>query len=667
MRMKKVLLLAAGVVTTMGLQAQILTDGFEAGEGYSVNDYIGPGPNGTYWTTWSGAEGGAEDAQVTDAQAATGSHSIHFASTNANGGPQDVILDFGQQFTDGLFTYQSAFYIAPGANGYFNFQATGTPGQTWAMNCNFANGQVSIDDGLTANLATGSYTDATWFTLRIEANLTLNIWEAFIDGNSIGQWANGVGTIASLDLFPLQGSDFYVDDVMFDHQTITLPNLNAAAAGFDIGGNIAGLNVTPTVTVVNAGQTAITSFDVEIDYNGNQYVENVTGQNLASTNSMDVVFNTTIPLVAGSNVATVTISNVNGGTDDDASDDVITQTIDPVVPAAGKVVVGEEATGTWCPWCVRGTVFMDRFEQDYGPYWIGIAVHNGDPMVVADYDAGIGGLVGGYPSALVDRGSDVDPSAMTNDFFSRLQVAPTALITNSATWDPGTRVLDVTVTADFQSGANDQYKLACVLVEDGVTGTDAGYAQANAYAGGGNGPMGGYENLPSPVPASQMVYDHVARAIQPAFLGDANSFPATVNVGEQHSRSYSFTLPAEWDENKIHIVGMLIDPNGRIDNAGESIIPGTTAGLEDVEALNSFKVYPNPASTSATVEFGLTSSADITLRLLDMSGKELSARNYGSVATTSSVQINTSDLQAGVYLVELTVNGQRLTKRLAVK
>ena len=662
--MKRITLAVATIVLAMSAQAQIMSENFD---GLSVGDYMGV-VSPTYWTTWSGSVGGAEDVQVTNTQANSGANSIHFSSTAANGGPQDVVIDFGQQFTDGIFTYESEMYVVQGGNAYFNFQATQTIGQTWAMNLNADGGTLSIDDGVTPNLAVGSYTAGTWFNIKIEANLTLNLWKAFVDGVEIGTWTNGVNTIASIDLFPIQGSDFYVDDVMFDHQPYTLPNNNAAVSGISMGSNIVGIDAMPIVTVVNAGANAITSFDVTVDYNGNQYTENVTGQNLASTTSMDVAFSTAIPLVAGNMNVTATVSNVNGAaSDDDPSDDAVTMAIDPIVPAAGKVVVGEEGTGTWCPWCVRGTVFMDRFEQDYGPFWAGIAVHNGDPMVVTDYDAALGGLISGYPSALVDRGGDVDPSGMTNDFFDRLQTAPTALISTTSTWDAATRELSVTVTADFQAAANDDYKLAVVLTEDGVTGTGSGYAQANAYAGGSNGPMGGYENLPSPVPAAQMVYDHVARAIEPSFAGDASSFPATVNSGDSHSKTYNFTLPADWDEQKIHIIGLLIEPAGRIDNASKGIIDALASATDLEQTFKGFGVHPNPASTYAIVEFELGATSDVQLRLIDMSGKEIASRHYGDVETSSTIQLNTADLNAGVYLVELTVNGQRMTKRLVIE
>ncbi len=656
--MKKITLLLSSLLMISSANAQIFSDNFDA---LNAGDYIGP--TSPYWSTWSGALGGAEDAQATTAQASSAPNSVYFSSTGANGGPQDVLLDFGQQYTDGVFTFESKFFIDAGKNAYFNFQGTTTPGGTYTINCNMDGGMISIDNA-SAVVANGTYTDATWFTLRIEANLSTGRWQLYVDGNCSAVWNMPSATVASVDLYPINNSSFYIDDIMFDHVAYTPSALNATVAGFDMGGSIAGLNVNPTVTVANSGTTAITSFDVTIDYNGAQYTENVTGANITAGGSMDVVFTNTVPLVAGAMTATATISNINGGTDGDVSDNDACSQLDPVVPAPGKVVVGEEGTGTWCGWCPRGAVFMDKFEQEYGPYWAGIAVHNGDPMVVATYDAGIGALIGGYPSALVDRGPEVDPSSMSNQFFTRLQTAPTAVINNTYTWDATTRELVVTVTADFQSAATDQYKLACVLTEDGVTGTTSGYAQTNYYSGGSNGVMGGYELLANPVPAADMVYDHVARAIQPAFGGDANSFPATVNAGEQHSKTYTFVLPAEWNENNIHIIGMLIAPNGTIDNAGK--LKFGSVGINEINDLVSFRMYPNPTSTYTILDFELENESDVVVTVYDMTGKIVASRDYGQLSS-STININTIEFETGVYLVELMVNNQKTVKRLIVE
>lgn len=667
--MKKSFLLLTGLLSAQLASAQLFSDNFDS---YALGSFIGPQSNN--WTTWSGAQGGAEDVATTNNQAASAPHSVYFASTSANGGPQDVVLTFGQLYNSGVFTLSSDFYVNSGKGAYYNIQGATTIGNLWALNVHMDAGELAIDDGNTPNLCVAAYPEATWFNLKIEANLTLHVWKAYVNNVLVGTWVNGVNTVASADFFPLQNNQFFMDNVSFDHAPYTLPALNAMVAGLDIGGSIAGQNVSPSVSILNAGQNALTSFDVNLNYNGQNYSQNITGVNVASIASYTVNI-PALTLVAGLTNAVVTISNINGGNDANANDNTLTQVVDPVVPAAGKIVVGEEATGTWCQWCPRGAVFMDKFAADYNGFWAGIAVHNGDPMVVADYDAGIGGLIGGYPSALVDRMGDVDPSQMTPDFFTRLQTAPKGVLTNGATWDPTTRLLNVSVSTEMLQATTGSYKVACVLTEDGVTGTGSGYNQSNAYAGGNNGVMGGFESLPSPVPAAQMVYDHVARAIAPSFTGQTGVVAATTNIGDNYTANFTFTLPSTWDETQMHIVGMLIDPQGKIDNAGytdiaQAVQNGYVGVQELITAINleqMLTVAPNPATDFTNITLHIPSAAPVSLRLFDAKGSILQGRQYGNLQGDFEVGINTSSFAPGLYIVELQVNAERVQKKLIIK
>lgn len=669
--MKKIYLLFAGFAA-FNLNAQLFTDNFDA---YSVGQYLGP--QSLTWSTWSGTEGGAEDVQITNNNASSLPNSIYLSSTAANGGPQDVVLKFGQLYNSGVFTLQNKFYINTGKSGYYNIQGALTIGNLWALNVNMDAGQLIIDDGITPNLLVTSYPEATWFELKIEANLTLHVWKAYINGALAGTWVNGVNTVASADFFPVQNTQMYIDDVMFDHAAFVLPALNAMVADIDMGAEIATQSGTPVVKVVNGGSSALTSMKVDLTYNGTTQTQNITGVNIATSGLYSITFPSTA-LVAGAQNATAVVYNVNGGANDNvSSDDTLTEVVDPIVPAPGKMVVGEEATGTWCQWCPRGAVFMDLFETKYQDFWAGIAVHNGDPMTVADYDAGIGNLIGGYPSALVDRLGDVDPSGMSSDFFTRLQTAPVATITNGATWDPTSRVLNVSVRYNYALAANSNYKSACVLTEDDVTGTGAGWSQSNAYAGGNNGVMGGFEALPNPVPATQMVYNHVARAIAPSFSGMAGIFPATINVGDVHIVNYSFTLPAGWDETKINIIGMLIDPTGKIDNAGKADITtavgngyqqGINAGIAQVlSSDHTVALAPNPATGSSSVLLNLNTESDVQIALVDLNGKLIAQGTYNNLSGAQSIPLNLNGLAAGIYAVNVQVNGTQFIEKLVIE
>jgi len=669
--MKKVYLLVASLAA-FNLNAQLFSDNFDA---YPAGQYLGP--QSLTWSTWSGTEGGTEDVQITSANASSAPNSIYLSSTAANGGPQDVFLKFGQLYNSGVFTLQKKVYINSGKTGYYNIQGALTIGNLWALNVNFDAGQLIIDDGITPNLVVTSYPEATWFELKIEANLTLHVWKAYVNGNLVGTWVNGVNTVASTDFFPVQNTQMYIDDVMFDHVPFTIPALDAMVADVDMGAELATQSGTPIVKVVNGGSTAITSLKVDLTYNGSTTTQNVTGVNIATAGVYNVSLPTTV-LAAGALPITAVVYNVNGGAGDNTpSNDTLIELINPIVPAPGKMVVGEEATGTWCQWCPRGAVFMDLFETKYQDFWAGIAVHNGDPMTVTEYDAGIGTLIGGYPSALVDRLGDVDPSGMSSDFFTRLQTAPKATLVNGATWDATSRVLNVSVRYNFALAANGNYKSACVLTEDGVTGTGAGWSQSNAYAGGNNGVMGGFESLPSPVPAAQMVYDHVARAIAPSFTGMTGIFPATVNAGDAHIVNYSFTLPAGWDENEIQIIGLLIDPTGKIDNAGSADITtavangyetGLNAGIAQV--LSSSKpvaLAPNPAAGSSAILLNLATESDVRIELTDLNGKLITSGSYTSLSGAQSISMDLNGLSAGIYAVNILLNGTLYTEKLIVE
>jgi hypothetical protein len=442
-------------------------------------------------------------------------------------------------------------------------------------------------------------------------------------------------------------------------------------------GNLVGTAVTPNVTIRNLGVEAITSATVTVDYNGTTISNDFTGLNLASLATTTLSMPSTLSLVAGTNTMTATLSNVNGTVDGDAGDNQTSIVINAITPALGKMVVGEEGTGTWCQWCPRGAVFMDMMESKYPEYWAGIAVHNADPMTVTEYDAAL--TVSGYPSALVDRGTEMDPSEMEVAFLDNIVIAPSAFITNGANWDAITRVLDVSVSANFQTAADNNFKLAIVLSEDEVTGTGSAYGQSNAYAGGASGVMGGYELLSNPVPASQMVYNHVARAIAPSFGGTNIAFPATINSGETYTINASFTLPSTWDETQMHIVSMLVNQSGTVNNAGkatltEAIANGFVSGTSIATSIvdqnqidANLAVYPNPANEYTSIKVQLKNEQNVTLKLIDMNGRTVASRNYGQMNGASEIQLNTSNFEAGLYLIQLTLDNTIVSRRLIIE
>ncbi|MCI5058294.1 MAG: Omp28-related outer membrane protein, partial [Flavobacteriales bacterium] len=549
---------------------QTFLDDFES---YSSGAYVAA--SSADWVTWSGQF--SQDVQIVSSNAHSGNNSIYLSSTSSTGGPQDIVLPFNGEYTTGGFNFKSWFNVETGKGAYFNFQAESVIGNVWSVECQMDETGKMIFRGDGNQLLETTFTHGTWFELEVDVNLNTNMWEVLIDGSSIGIFQNHVYQVASLNLYPVNASNsqagYWMDDIEYTVTPFVAPTLNAAISRINYDGALSGQSIEPVLEIRNLGSTVITSVDVSLDYVGQQLTESVSGLNIPVNGTYDLPLNGTMQLISGTNLMTAVVSNVNGnGNDDYGNDDTKLLHVTPIDPANGKIVVAEEATGTWCQWCPRGAVYMERFTRKYGKFFAGVAVHNGDPMADAIYDTGLNGLISGYPSAVVDRGSDIDPSAMEPDFLTRIMIEPAASLTNVATYDPATKELKVTVKTDYQQTGSGAYKIACVLTEDSVTGTSSGYAQSNAYAGGASGAMGGYENLPSPVPASMMVYDHVARVIAPSFDGTQGNLLSSFSPGDTVSNTFSFTLNNDWDADKIHIIAMLIAPNGRIETGSNSTI-----------------------------------------------------------------------------------------------
>lgn len=667
--MKKIYTLLSALVFCTFANAQFsFSDDFE---NYSVGDYIGS--NSSIWSTWSGATGGAEDVMVTDTNANQSSNSIYFSSTAANGGPQDVVLDFGTVFNNGDFVFESDFYVNQSAGAYFNFQAEAVIGTTWALDCHMSNGEILFQNGSDVVLAT-TYSQASWFTMKMEMNLTTNNWEVFIDGISVGSFANGETQIASIDIFPLEGNQFYVDNISVSHTPYILQELNGAMILINPIEGLVSQNRFAKVEVKNLGLTTINSFDVVLNYAGTELTESVTGAYLLSFDGMTIDFTSPIVLGEGSSTLSATITNVNGLVDNDASDDAKIIEVNAVKPADGKIVIAEEGTGTWCGWCPRGTVAMDQMARDFDGFYQGIAIHNGDPMAVTAYDQDLN--VSSYPSALVDRSTEIDPGDIKVDFMERIIVQPSAMISNGASVDGDS--LNVSLTVAFNTGASGNWKIACVLTEDNVTGVGSNYAQSNSYSGGDAGDLIGVDgtnwaDLPGSVSASNMVYQHVARALSPSFEGYAG-FPNSIELGSNFTFNFKFGLDEAWKIEDMHIVGMLIGANSMIDNGSSSSVEDAIAAgfVSGTNVLGStelsqfddlLNVYPNPASDIVKLSLNINETKDLQINIVNVLGQKMASRNYGRTSGAQNISLNVSDYPKGIYIVELIADGVQVKKQ----
>jgi len=300
-------------------------------------------------------------------------------------------------------------------------------------------------------------------------------------------------------------------------------------------------------------------------------------------------------------------------------------------------------------------------DKDYEGYWQGIAVHNGDPMTNVDYDAGLAPYIGGYPSGIVDRGAEIDPSAFEQSFLQKIVTPISATFTGVAVATGN--VIDVEISTTVTSAISGNWTFACALVEDSVTGSGGTWYQSNSYSGNislidVNGVD--WFNLPGWVPDAQMVYRHVGREILPSFGGGALA-SSTYNVGDVFTTNFQFTADASWDINEMHVVGMLLN-NGVIDNA-VSLEVSINTSVAQINSDIKLTVYPNPATSTVTLSLSLDTKKEVAVSVKSIEGKLIAKGNYGAMYGSHSLTFDVSDFAKGIYIIETIIGNEVMVNK----
>lgn len=236
------------------------------------------------------------------------------------------------------------------------------------------------------------------------------------------------------------------------------------------------------------------------------------------------------------------------------------------VLTAQKNVLIEESTGTWCQYCPSGIYYIDSLVTMYDNV-IAVAIHTNDVMAVEEY-FNAGGFIMAPEANIGRRYQNKSTDQWFNFVQQEMAVQPKSTVTVENQFNESTRLLTSTITIDAIENIEGNYKIGAIITEDAVTGPAPQYNQANQYSNN-YFPMGGFENLPNPVPANRMAFDHVARQLLGGYNGETG-MPSTLAAGQSYTHTFTYTVPENFDHNYLKVIGVLIAPDGTIDNAGQS-------------------------------------------------------------------------------------------------
>ena len=92
-------------------------------------------------------------------------------------------------------------------------------------------------------------------------------------------------------------------------------------------------------------------------------------------------------------------------------------------------------------------------------------------------------------------------------------------------------------------------------------------------------------------------------------------------------------------------------------------------GIEDLAGLNDVKLFPNPATSNVNLTFGLDNNSNVEVAIYNAVGQKVQNVISAQEMTFGNHELNitTSNLKAGIYFVNITVNGASKMERLVIE
>jgi|GEM_PF-2202330 len=88
--------------------------------------------------------------------------------------------------------------------------------------------------------------------------------------------------------------------------------------------------------------------------------------------------------------------------------------------------------------------------------------------------------------------------------------------------------------------------------------------------------------------------------------------------------------------------------------------------IEDITAIQSFLLYPNPTSNDFRFNLHLKEAAAVKAEIIGLDGKQIKTI-INERGNTINQTVNVSDLSAGIYMIKINIDDKSFTQRLVIK
>ena len=353
--------------------------------------------------------------------------------------------------------------------------------------------------------------------------------------------------------------------------------------------------ITVPVSIVNYGSKGVKSLDIQYSVAGKTDTQHITA-NVDGFFGKQATVELNIPAIAekGNYELALKVSKVN-----DADNELTAETKVPVIAlntVPKKRTLLEEYTGTWCGWCPRGFVALEKLAELYPDEYVLASYHNGDDMEIMD-SYSFPSSVSGFPGSYIDRVDNVDPYygssentafGVADDLAARNKQFGQADINLTSKLSSDNQTVDIDAEVIFPYELTDgKFAVEYILIADGLT--DANWKQSNYYSG---------MELDDPTAIADMkafvegesyvtglVFNDVV-VLTSEILGGAQQAIATAAADAPVKLQYSFALanalntagaPVIQDVNKLKVIAVLLNTEtGEVVNANVAKVGNST-------------------------------------------------------------------------------------------
>lgn len=446
------------------------------------------------------------------------------------------------------------------------------------------------------------------------------------------------GTVSGTGYVHFLGTSAYGNNIFIDEVTVEqIPALDAELSTVALSLIVppATSNIPVAGTFKNYGTTTINTIDVnwQVD-NGTIHTQTLSGLSVAPNGTYNFTHQDTWSPSAGLYSVKVWVSNVNGGTDNDSSNDQIIKNISVASGTTTRLPLYEEFSSSTCGPCATfNGNFYNPFHDANASNYASIAYRvnwpgTGDPYYTAEVGTRVAYYgISGAPTLLVDAndGTNFDSAALSSDLTEALAKPSYFAISATKTLTGSDINLDINTTP-YLSGT---YRLFAAVVEKHT-----------------------YNNVAS---NGETEFRDVFMKMIPDASGTTINFTNDVPVNTQLSANLDGLFIEEMSDLEVVIFIQ--------DYAGKTVMQSTYAteslSTNHPSLADSVKLYPNPSNGIVRIK----TDVDTDIVILDMTGKEV----YKVKNAVNDQTINLTSLQKGVYVAKINnVNGE-LNQKIVIK